>query len=204
MYRTHTCIFVSSYRRLGYHCTGISYPYYSPLCRYIPFTSHIISLSYPTPWYSIISLYPYSIPYYEPHKSHTIISHYISISLLHTILYPYQIPHHYTPLYLCIPIISHIIISHTIIRPTLWIMPKYLRASPDEMPFRSWNLIGTENFCPIILIWPKWISQTGWVIKPLPHDLMRRIRFWSIWSFLYLYWTIGHTISRFLANRQRT
>ena len=37
--------------------------------------------------------------------------------------------------------------------------------------------------------------QLDWVIKPVPHDLMRRIRFWRIKSpeqdFEYLYWTIS-------------
>ena len=32
------------------------------------------------------------------------------------------------------------------IRPTLWIMLKYLRAGPSKMPFRSWYNYGTNHF----------------------------------------------------------
>ena len=72
----------------------ILYPYHiphhdTPLYLYIPILSHIMTLTNPTPLYPIISLYPYYIPYYIPIKSHTIILHYISVSLLYPILlYP--------------------------------------------------------------------------------------------------------------------
>ena len=52
-----------------------------------------------------------------------------------------------------------------------------LRAGP---PLRSWYLSGTKHFRPTILVVPKWKGQLGWVIKPVPHDLVRRIRFWRI------------------------
>jgi len=49
------------------------------------------------------------------------------------------------------------------------------------------------------LIWWKWKTQLDWVIKPVPHDLVLRIRFWGIKSpeqeFKYLYWTIRKILS---------
>ena len=35
----------------------------------------------------------------------------------------------------------------------------------------------------IILIRQKWISQLGWVKNPVPHNLVRRIKSWSSWSY---------------------
>jgi len=79
--------------------------------------------------------------------------------------------------------------------PTLWIMQKKLRAGPPDMFLRSWYLNGTKYFRPTILVGWKWRSQLGWVIKPVLHDLVRRIRFWKIKSpeqdFQYLYWTMS-------------
>jgi len=74
-----------------------------------------------------------------------------------------------------------------------------LRASLADLPFRGWYLIGTKYFRLMRLIWRKWKSQMGWVIKPVLHNLVPRIRFW-IWSsysgedFKYLYRTISRTL----------
>ena len=53
---------------------------------------------------------------------------------------------------------------------------------PSEMPLRSWYLSGTTHFQPIILTWRKWISLSGRVKRPVLHNLVWRIRSWSIWS----------------------
>jgi len=77
----------------------------------------------------------------------------------------------------------------------LWIMYKYLRAGPPEMPFRNWYNCGTKHFHQTNVVWWKWRTQLAWEIKPVPHDLVRRIGFWRIKSpeqdLKYLYWTIG-------------
>jgi len=57
---------------------------------------------------------------------------------------------------------------------------------------------------PNISVWQisvsrKWKPQLDWVMKLVPHDLMRRIRFWRKQSpeqdFKYLYWTISKILS---------
>jgi hypothetical protein len=57
---------------------------------------------------------------------------------------------------------------------------------------------GTRYFHPTMMVGWKWNPQVDWVIKQVPHDLVRRIRFWSIKSpehdFKYLYWTINKTL----------
>ena len=82
------------------------------------------------------------------------------------------------------------------IRLTLWIMQKHSMAGTPEMPLRSWYLSGTKHFCPTVLVGWKRRSQLGSVIKPVPHNLVRRIRFWRIQSleqdFKYLYWTMSN------------
>jgi len=86
---------------------------------------------------------------------------------------------------MCMNIYVHMymyIYSH---RPTLlWIMQKYWRAGPPEMPpgLRSWYVSGIKSFRPAILVGCKWRSQLSSVIKPVPHDLVRRIRSWRIKS----------------------
>jgi len=59
---------------------------------------------------------------------------------------------------------------------------KYVRASPADLPFGSRYLTGTKYFLPISLVGWKWKSQQGWVIKPVRHNLVRRIDSWSIGS----------------------
>jgi len=66
------------------------------------------------------------------------------------------------------------------------------------MPLRHWYNCGTKHFHQTSVVWWKWKTQLGWVIKPVPHDLVRRIRFWRIKSpeqdFKYLYWTISQVL----------
>jgi len=76
---------------------------------------------------------------------------------------------------------------------------KYLRAGPHEMPLRNWYNCGTNHFHLTGVVWWKWRTQPDWVIKPVTHDLVRRIRFWRIkiaeHDFKYLYWTISKMLS---------
>ena len=57
---------------------------------------------------------------------------------------------------------------------------KCLRAGPPEMPLRNWYNCGTNHFHLTSVVGWKWKYQLDWVIKPVPHDLVRRIRFWRI------------------------
>ena len=62
------------------------------------------------------------------------------------------------------------------------------------MPLRNWYNWGTKHFHRTSVVCWKWKTQLDRVIKPEPHDLVRRIRFWRIksleYDFKYLYWTI--------------
>ena len=58
---------------------------------------------------------------------------------------------------------------------------KYLRAGPAEMPFRNWYTANTNHFHLTDSVRLKWKTQPYWVIKPVTHDLVRRIRFWRTW-----------------------
>jgi len=82
-------------------------------------------------------------------------------------------------------------------RPPLWIMLKHLRAGPPEMPLQNWYNCGTKYFRLTSVVRRKWKNQLYWVIKPVPHDLVRRFRFWRIKSpeqdFKCLYWRIRKT-----------
>jgi len=49
--------------------------------------------------------------------------------------------------------------------PTLWIMYKYLRASPSDLPFGSWYITGTNRFHLIISIRWKLMTQPCCVIQ---------------------------------------
>ena len=66
------------------------------------------------------------------------------------------------------------------------------------MPFGSWYLNCTNYFRLTILVRRKWTSQTCRVIKPVPHNLVQRIRSWNIVSsetdFVYLYWKTSKII----------
>jgi len=57
---------------------------------------------------------------------------------------------------------------------------KYLRAGPPDMPLRNWYNCSTKHFHLTSVVRWKWKNQLDWVIKPVPHDLVRRIRFWRI------------------------
>ena len=80
----------------------------------------------------------------------------------------------------------------------LWIMLRYLRAGPSEMPLRSWYNCGPKKFHLTMMVGWKWETQLDWVTKPVPHDLVRRIWFLRIKSpehdFKYLYWMISQTL----------
>ena len=57
---------------------------------------------------------------------------------------------------------------------------KYLRAGPAEMPFQNWYTANTNHFHLTDSVRWKSKTQLGWVINPVPHNLVRRIRFWRI------------------------
>jgi len=57
---------------------------------------------------------------------------------------------------------------------------KYLRAGPTEMPFQNWYTANTNHFRLTDSVRWKSKRQLGWVINPVPHNLVRRIRFWRI------------------------
>jgi len=67
--------------------------------------------------------------------------------------------------------------GHMRIRARLWIIWKYLRAGPPDMPLRNWYNCGTNHFHQTSVVWGKWKTQPDWVIKAVTHDLVRRIRF---------------------------
>ena len=91
--------------------------------------------------------------------------------------------------------------------PPLWIVINYVRAAPPQMPLRKWYNRCTKHFHQTSVIWWKW--KVDRVIKPVSHDLVRRIRFWRIKSpehnFRYLYWTISKNFPNFyLPVREHT
>ena len=57
---------------------------------------------------------------------------------------------------------------------------KILRAGPAEMPFQNWYTANTNHFPPTDSVRWKFKKQQGSVINPVPHNLVRRIRFWRI------------------------
>jgi len=63
------------------------------------------------------------------------------------------------------------------------------------MPLRSWYSCGTKHFHLTMVVRRKWKTQQDWVIKPVLHDLVRRIGFWRIKSpeqdIKYVYGTIS-------------
>jgi len=70
------------------------------------------------------------------------------------------------------------------------------------MSLRNWYNCGTKHFHLTSVVRWKWKNQLHWVIKPVPHDLVRRIRLWRIkisgtW-FEYLYWRISKIFFRYL------
>jgi len=67
------------------------------------------------------------------------------------------------------------------------------------MPLQNWYNCGTNHFEQTSVVLWKWKTQPAWVIKPVTHDLVRRIRFGEQKSpehdFKYLYWTISKMLS---------
>jgi len=68
---------------------------------------------------------------------------------------------------------------------------KYLRAGPTEMPFQNWYTANTNHFHLTDSVRWKSKDQLGWVINPVPHNLVRRIRFWRIkisgtWFYIFV------------------
>jgi len=63
------------------------------------------------------------------------------------------------------------------------------------MPLRNWYNCRTKKFHLTMMVRWKWKTQLDWVIKPVTHDLVWRIRFWRTKSpeqdFKYLYSTIS-------------
>jgi len=57
---------------------------------------------------------------------------------------------------------------------------KYLRAGRAEMPFQNWYTAITNHFRLTDSVRWKSKTQLGWVINPVSHNLVRRIRFWRI------------------------
>ena len=63
--------------------------------------------------------------------------------------------------------------------------PPSLRAGPAEMTFENWYTANTNHFRLTawqISVRRKSKTQLGWVINPVLHYLVRRIRFWRIKS----------------------
>jgi len=100
-------------------------------------------------------------------------------------------------LFICVGIYIHNI--YMCVCRTLWIMYRCLRASLPNVPLGCWYHSGTKHFHPTILVGWKRKSQLRWVIKPVPHNIVQRIRFWKIKSsehdLKYLYWTFRKLFS---------
>ena len=47
-----------------------------------------------------------------------------------------------------------------------------------KMHLRNWYIFGTNHFKMISDVRQKWKNQLGWLINPVRHDLVRRMRFW--------------------------
>jgi len=68
---------------------------------------------------------------------------------------------------------------------------KYLRAGPAEIPFQNWYTANTNHFRLTDSVRWKFKTQLGWVINPVPHNLVRRVRFWRIkipgtWFYIFV------------------
>ena len=83
-------------------------------------------------------------------------------------------------------------------RLTLWIMLKIFQGRPRREDFCYWYTANTNLFWLTILVTRKSETQLGWIIKPVQHNLVWRIRSWRIKllekDFKYLYWTISKMI----------
>jgi len=76
--------------------------------------------------------------------------------------------------------------------------------APPRCPFEAGTTVVQIISTRQISAWRKWGSQLCWVIKAVPHDLARRIRFWRIKSleqdFKYLYCKISKILLLNLFN----
>jgi len=68
---------------------------------------------------------------------------------------------------------------------------KMLRAGPAEMPFQNWYTANTKHFLVTDSASLKSKIQLGWGINPVPHNIVRRIRFWRIkisgtWFYIFV------------------
>ena len=85
---------------------------------------------------------------------------------------------------------------------------KIFKGRPCREAFCYWYTAITNLFRLTILVLRKSESQLGWVIKPVLHNLVSRIRFWRIkcfeQDFKYLYWTISKIIIWNLFTREGT
>ena len=57
---------------------------------------------------------------------------------------------------------------------------KIFKGCPPRDALRNWYNCGTNHFHLTSVVRWKWKNQLDWVIQPVPHDLVRRIRFWRI------------------------
>jgi len=85
---------------------------------------------------------------------------------------------------------------------------KIFEGRPRREAFCYWYTANTNLLSLTILVTRRSESQLGWVIKPVPHNLVWRIRFWRIKSFeqdfKYLYWAISKIIVWNLFTSQGT
>jgi len=68
---------------------------------------------------------------------------------------------------------------------------KDLRAGPGEMPFPNWYTANTNDFHLTDSVMWKSKNQLGWVINTVPHNIVRRIRFWrtkisGTWFYIFV------------------
>ena len=87
-------------------------------------------------------------------------------------IYIYTYTYRYTYVHTCMWTYVH--------QPASMDHVKYLRAGPTEMPFQNWYTANTNHFQVTDFVRWKSKTQLGWVINPVPHNLVRRIRFWRI------------------------
>jgi len=81
--------------------------------------------------------------------------------------------------------------THSISPPAPMNHVEYLRAGPAELPFQNWYTANTNHFHLTDSVRWKSKTQLGWVIHPVPHIFVRRIRFWRIkisgtWFYIFV------------------
>ena len=115
---------------------------------------------------------------------------------IHIYIYIYTYTYIYEYMYICIYI--YIYPPAPMNRVTIF------KGQPRQFALlelvKAWYEPGTKYFHLTILVRWKSTIQQCWGIKPVPHDLMRRIKFWSLKSLekdcKYLYWKISKTLFR--------